>query len=69
MLLLDTHTFLWYLNADLRLPDSTRERIQTSEKVYQYRFLLGDGNKVQSRETRTPVPHHENHGRLRFVGF
>ena len=34
MLLLDTHTFLWYLNADLRLPDSTRERIQTSEKVY-----------------------------------
>ena len=34
MLLLDTHTFLWYLNADPRLPDSTRERIQTSDKVY-----------------------------------
>ena len=30
-LLLDTHIFLWFINASERLPDSFREQIQSSE--------------------------------------
>lgn len=32
MYLLDTHTFLWFLNDDPRLPADTKELIETTSK-------------------------------------
>ena len=34
MLLLDTHTYLWFLNEDPLLPEWVSEKIQTSEDVF-----------------------------------
>ena len=34
MLLLDTHTYLWFVNGDRSLPSAVSDRIQTSEKVF-----------------------------------
>lgn len=33
-LLLDTHTLIWFLDNDIRLPISTRNRIETTSTVF-----------------------------------
>ena len=34
MLLLDTHTFLWFMNGDSKLPESFSQMIQTDENIF-----------------------------------
>jgi len=34
MLLLDTHTFLWFVNDPTRLPEKVNTEIETAESVY-----------------------------------
>ena len=34
MLLLDTHTYLWFMDENPALPQWANDRIQTSEKVF-----------------------------------
>ena len=34
MLLLDTHTFLWFVNDPTRLPEKVNAEIETAESVY-----------------------------------
>lgn len=33
-MLLDTHTFLWFLNNDSRLPNPLKQQIETTESVF-----------------------------------
>ena len=34
MILLDTHTFLWFLNDDPKLPAATKDLIETAQNVF-----------------------------------